>query len=47
MDIPIVYLTAYSDENTLERAKQTRLYWLLQKPYVFDVIRSTIEEAIK
>ncbi len=26
MDIPIVFLTAYSDENTLERAKATEPY---------------------
>lgn len=44
-DIPVVYLTAYSDARTRERASRTKLYWYLQKPYFFDVIRSTIEEA--
>ena len=47
MDIPVIYLTAYSDEGTLERARQTRLYWILQKPYFFDAIRSILEEAME
>jgi len=44
-DIPIVYLTAYSDAPTMERASHTRLYWLLSKPYFFSDIKATIEEA--
>lgn len=45
-DIPIIYLTAYSDEDTTERAKATRLYWFLKKPYFFDAIKSTIDHAL-
>ena len=33
MDIPIVFLTAYSDENTLERAKATEPYAYVLKPF--------------
>jgi len=47
LDIPIVYLSAYSDEDTVERAKETRLYWFLQKPYFFDMIKSTIDKALE
>jgi PAS domain S-box-containing protein len=33
MDIPIVYLTAYSDETTIERAKITQPFGYLIKPF--------------
>jgi PAS domain S-box-containing protein len=32
-DIPIIYLTAYSDDNTLERAKITEPYAYIVKPF--------------
>ena len=47
LDIPIVYLTAYSDDDTVDKAKGTKLYWFLQKPYFFDTIKSTIDKALE
>lgn len=44
-DIPVVYLTAYSDESTRQRASQTRLYWFLPKPFFFNEIRNAIEKV--
>ncbi|MBD3167942.1 MAG: response regulator [candidate division Zixibacteria bacterium] len=46
MDIPIVYLTAYADENTIQRAKQTNPYGYLIKPFDPIELRTTIEMAL-
>jgi PAS domain S-box-containing protein len=45
-DIPVVYLTAYADENTLERAKLTAPYGYLIKPFDEKELRPTIEIAL-
>lgn len=45
-NIPIVYLTAYSDDRTYERAKLTKPYGFLTKPMNQDVVKVTIETAI-
>jgi PAS domain S-box-containing protein len=45
-DIPVIYLTAYSDEGTYERAKLTKPYGFLTKPINSDVVKVTIETAI-
>ena len=45
-DIPVVYLTAYSDENTLQRAKITEPYGFILKPLDERELHNTIEIAI-
>ncbi|MBN2389168.1 MAG: GAF domain-containing protein [Anaerolineae bacterium] len=44
--IPIIYLTAYGDAETLERAKQTSPFGYLIKPFELETLRSTIETAL-
>ena len=43
---PIIFLTAYSDENTINRAKETNAYGYLLKPFEEREVRSTIEMAL-
>lgn len=45
-DIPVVYLTAYADENTLQRAKLTAPYGYLLKPFDEQELRPAIEIAL-
>ena len=44
-DIPVVYLTAYSDDKTLERAKITELFGYILKPFEDKDLHTTIEMA--
>jgi len=44
--IPIIYLTAYTDENTLQLATQTAPYGYLVKPVEDQELRTTIEVAL-
>lgn len=44
--IPVVYLTAYSDNKKLERAKLTEPFGYLIKPYKEEEIKSAIEIAL-
>jgi len=44
--LPIVYLTAYNDEETLERAKLTEPYGYLLKPFESKDLSTTIEVAL-
>ncbi|NYB51272.1 MAG: response regulator [Methanobacteriaceae archaeon] len=44
--IPIIYLTAYSDEKTLERAKVTEPFGYVLKPFEDREIQSAIEMAL-
>ncbi len=44
--IPVVYLTAHSDEKTLERAKLTEPYGYIIKPFTESDLTSNIEIAI-
>lgn len=45
-DIPIVYLTAYSDDEVLEKAKKTEPYGYIVKPFKANDLRSNIEIAL-
>lgn len=44
--IPFIYLTSYTDRDTLERAKKTMPYGYISKPIQFESLKSTIEIAI-
>ena len=45
-NIPIVYVTAYSDLSTLQRARISRPYGFLCKPFKEPELRATIEIAL-
>ena len=47
VDVPIVYLTAYSDRLTVDRAKQTDYDGFILKPFRAGELQSTIEIAMK
>lgn len=46
LDIPVVYLSAYTDDATVEKAKNLP-YGYLPKPYQIDELYSTIETALQ
>ena len=46
LDIPVVYLTAYSDEKTLKRAKITGPFGYIIKPFEDRELHSAIEIAL-
>jgi len=45
-DIPVVYLTAYADDNTLQRAKITEPFGYITKPFEEENLRTSIEIAL-
>jgi PAS domain S-box-containing protein len=46
LDVPIIYLTAYADEKTLERAKITDPFGYLLKPFKERELQTNIEIAL-
>ncbi len=46
LDIPIIYLTAYADDDTVQRAKLTAPFGYIQKPFKGGEVRSAIEIAL-
>lgn len=44
--IPVIFLTAYSDPHTVERAAQTAPYGYLTKPFQASELRAAIEVAL-
>ena len=47
LDIPIIYTTAYADDETLERAENTGSYGYLLKPFKEREIHATIKIALR
>ncbi len=47
LKLPVVYMTAYTDDATLERAKQTEPYGYLVKPFKPYDLKTTIEIALQ
>ncbi|MFQ5885166.1 MAG: ATP-binding protein, partial [Thermoplasmata archaeon] len=46
LGIPVIYLTAYADDNTLQRAKTAGPYGYIIKPFEERELRSSIEIAL-
>ncbi len=46
LDVPIVFLTAYSNETTLQRAKKAQPFGFLLKPFQERELRSAVEVAL-
>jgi len=45
-DVPVVYLTAFEDRGTLERASQTQAFGYIKKPIASASLQGSIEMAI-
>lgn len=45
-DIPVVFLTAFSDKETIEQAKKSEAFGYLIKPYAPEELKTTIELAL-
>jgi PAS domain S-box-containing protein len=46
LDVPVIYLTGYTDAETLARAKRTQPYGYLVKPVKVEELRSAVEIAL-
>ena len=46
-DIPIVYITAYADDSTVSRAKETNPFGYIVKPFDAADLRSSIEISLR
>ncbi len=47
LDIPVIFLTAYADENTLQRAKATEPFGYIVKPFDERALHTAIEVALR
>lgn len=47
LPIPVIYLTAYTDKETMERARATEPYDYLVKPFKFPQVLATVEMALQ
>jgi two-component system, response regulator PdtaR len=46
LDIPIVFLTAYTDDVTYQRAKETEPFGFIAKPFDEQVFKSSLDYAL-
>src|SRR5690606_8290020 len=46
LDVPVIYLTAYADDETLARARSTEAHGYLLKPFRAGELQSSIEIAL-
>ncbi len=46
LDIPVIFITAYSDDATLQRARDSEPFGYLIKPFRAEELRTTIEMAL-
>ena len=46
LDIPVIYLTGYSEQGLIDRAKLTEPYGYLAKPFSSQELKNTIETAL-
>ncbi|BCL37466.1 ATP-binding protein [Nostoc sp. MS1] len=46
LDIPVIFLTAYGDDNTLQRAKLTQPFGYIVKPFTSKDLRIAVEIAL-
>jgi len=45
-NIPLIFLTAYSDDNTISKAKLSQPYGYIVKPYKINELQTAIELAL-
>ena len=46
LGLPVVFLTAYANQSTIERAREAQQYGYILKPFDEDELTATIEAAI-
>ncbi len=46
-NVPVIYITAFGDEGTLEKANGTARYGFITKPFEETVLESTIQNALR
>jgi signal transduction histidine kinase len=46
LDVPVIYMTSFTDEKTVERAKKTQPFGYIVKPFENGELRTSIEMAL-